>query len=206
MSTDYANAIIAGRRAKNILIALTLILLLGQLTLFFLCRYKFSLDAADRRIDWIKYAIGLVDFVGVAAPIVLAIDLMFLAHVMLAGRHLGVARMLSAFLWSIVLIVLLFPWQAFLVNQTFTSRDFMPPGVLYTWSELFARARLHPSQPFPDAFLFWARFVAWPIAAILILLHIQMQSQRSLRSAMGRSKLVALSDRPLPEPIPTPVN
>jgi len=33
-----------------------------------------------------------------------------------------------------------------------------------------------------------------------------MQSQRSLRSAMGRSKLVALSDRPLPEPIPTPVN
>jgi hypothetical protein len=205
-AADYADAIIIGRRAKNILFTLTLVLLVGQLTMFFLCRYKFPPDANDHRLDVIKYGIGLVDFIGVAAPIVLAIDLVFLTQIMIAGRLLGVARMLSAFLWTVVLLVLLFPWQAFLINQTFTSPEFKVPGVLYTWAEFVARVRVHPLPLWPKGILFWGRFALWPVAAILILVHIQLQSRRGINSAIGKSKFVPISDEPLPEPTPAPVN
>ncbi len=137
-------------------------------------------------VDFLKYLVGLVDFLGVVLPIVLLADLWLIASVLLLGRLLGVSRVISAFLWCIVLLTLLFPWQAFLMNQTFTSTEFKIPGVLYTWSELVLRARVHPSGVLLSL-LFWARFVGWPVVAALLLLTIQHQSRIGLRSALGKA-------------------
>ena len=67
--------------------------------------------------------------------IVLAIVILLIAKIMLVGRLIGVAQVTSAFIWCVFLVVLLFPWQAFLQNTDFTG-DFKIPGVLYTWNEL----------------------------------------------------------------------
>jgi hypothetical protein len=185
-AADYADALLAARKAKNVLASVVLVMLLFQLGLFFWARYKFRVDVASHTTDLLKYAVGLSDFLGVAAPIVLAMVLLFIVLVMLNGRLLGVSRLVSGFLWCIVLAVLLFPWQAFLINQTFTSTEFKIPGILFTWEELAARDRLHPPLFFP-ALLYWARFVAWPAAATVILLAIQHQSRRGLRMALGNA-------------------
>jgi magnesium-transporting ATPase (P-type) len=185
-AADYADALLAARKAKNILASLILVMLLFQLGLFFWARYKFAVDAPSHTADFLKYGVGLSDFLGVAATIVLAIVLLFIVLVMLNGRLLGVSRLVSAFLWCIVLAVLLFPWQAFLMNQTFTSTEFKIPGVLYTWAELAARGRLHPPL-FCPALLYWARFVGCPAVATVILLVIQHQSRRGLRMALGNA-------------------
>jgi hypothetical protein len=183
-AADYADAMLTARKAKNILWTITFFMVLGQLGLFFLARYKVDLTIENRHTDWMKYAIGGIEFLGVITPAVLAIVLLLIVSIMLVGRLIGVSRLVSAFIWCVVLALLLFPWQAFLANQTFTSPEFKIPGVLYNWGELLARARSQPVGLLHEN-LFWSRFVGWPVAALIILLMIQAQSQRGLKQALG---------------------
>lgn len=195
-AADYADAMIIARRAKNVLFVLIFLMLLGQMCLFFTLRYKFHLapNAAQTfPLDLLKYAVGLIDFLGVAAPLILAVVLLLVVDIMLVGRLIGVSRLTAAFLWCIVLTVLLFPWQAFLINQTFSSPAFKWPGVLYTWTELLARA---DSQPPDHPVLFWGRFVGWPIIALVILLTLQFQSSRGLKLALGETPPAANTEPP----------
>lgn len=198
---DYADALLTTRKARNVLVLLLLVMLLFQLALFFTVRYKIQIAPGGPAgmagptaavthqtpavlIDFLKYLTGLIDFGGVVVPFVLAVDLWLIVSIMLMGRLLGVSRLVTALLWCVILLALLFPWQAFLNNQTFTSTEFKIPGVLYTWAELAVRGRIHPAGVRPSI-LYWARFVGWPIVAILIVLAIQHQSRLGLRSAMG---------------------
>ena len=87
--------------------------------------------------------------------------------------------------------VLLFPWQAFLNNVAFDRPEFKIPGVLYTWDEvrLFAKFGMDHDHPISLAQLIlqWARFVAFPVISVLILLAIQIKSNRGLRQALGEA-------------------
>jgi hypothetical protein len=97
----------------------------------------------------------------------------------------------SAFIWCVVVAVLLFPWQAFLQNTDFTG-DFKLPGVLYTWAELThpnLGAKFTSTGFDPPTMLRWARFVGWPVAALVLLLIIQAKSSRGLRAALGEAEL-----------------
>ncbi|MDP9173136.1 MAG: hypothetical protein M3O30_04620 [Planctomycetota bacterium] len=182
-AADYADAMLTARKAKNVLWSMTLLMIMAELALFFVARYQVDLSAPSAVTDKLKYVIGLIDFLGVVTPMVLAVVLLLILAIMLIGRLIGVARVVSAFIWCVLLTVLLFPWQAFLINQTFTSTEFKIPGVLYTWSELLLEARYHPAGR--TAVLFWGRFVGWPVAALAIVLVIGMASRRGLRLALG---------------------
>jgi hypothetical protein len=181
-AADHAETLLIARRSKNLLVLLILLILLFQLGLFFAARYKVDLTTSPN-LDFLKYLVGLTNFLGVALPVVLMFFLELMVLVLLLRRLIGVSQMLMAFTGCLVLIVLLFPWQAFLRNQTFTSEEFKIPGVLYTWAELLLRARSRPDKP-ALAMLFWARFVAWPVVAILVTLRVQMTSSKSLSAAL----------------------
>jgi hypothetical protein len=117
-----------------------------------------------------------------------------IVNVMLVGRLIGVARLTSAFCWSIFVLFLIFPWQAFLRDHAFTSREFIIPGILYTWDELLAR--VHIGRPGSDAnitklIVHWGRFVALPVVAVILLLVIHAKSNRGMKQALGEE---ALSD------------
>lgn len=192
-SADYADALFSARRAKDILLGLILLVLLFQIGLFFTARYKIDLSHSAWG-DFLKYSIGLTDFLGVILPTILAVILLVIVLIMLLGRLLGVSHVVSAFIACVVLAALMFPWQTLLVNQMDVHDNFIVPGVLYTWPDLVARARLHP-----DALnlktLFWARFVGWPVAAVLIVVSIQWKSAAGLRAAL----------MPAPQTIDTPL-
>jgi hypothetical protein len=113
----------------------------------------------------------------------LSFILALIVMIMLLGRLLGVSHLVLAFVGCVVLMVLLFPWQAFLINQTFSSEQFKIPGVLYAWSELVLRARSHPDRPLLSM-LYWARFVGWPVVAIALLLKIQFNGAKGLGAAL----------------------
>ncbi len=197
-SADYADALLTARKARSVLILIVLLMLLFQLGLFFAARYKVPIDGSSVTLDFLKYLVGLTDFLGVVLPMVLAGILMLIVLVMLVGRVLGVSKLVSAFIGCIVLMVLLFPWQAFLMNQTFSSDQFRIPGVLYTWSELVLRARTHPDHP-ALMLLYWARFVGWPVAAIVLLLKIQHNSGKGLAAALrGAAHADAATNEPAP--------
>lgn len=205
-AADYADALLTARRFKSVLFLVVLAALLLQVTLFFLAKYgvlpvttSASSDATTQAVDsavgplLLQYLTVIGTFVGFGATIVLSVVLLLIAGIMLVGRLIGVGRITSAFLWCIVLLAMLFPWQAVYSNAvlrpdgTTGINDFRIPGVLYTWAEVS-----HPTlgATFPNdlghvTYLRWARFVGFPVVAILILLTVQLTSGRALAQALG---------------------
>ncbi len=207
-AADYADAIMTARRAKNTLFLLLLLILIAQLTLFFLGRHDLvDLTGSDAvtpiptiepavtqpttestttttNLRWqalLEYLVGLTAFLGIALTGVLAIVLLLIVKIMLVGRLIGVSRLTSAFIWTVVLAALLLPWQAF-----WTNYDFKIPGALYTWDELVHRVNFRADRN-DQTVLFWARFVAFPVLALIILLAIQVKSRRGLQQALGEA-------------------
>jgi hypothetical protein len=210
-AADYHDALVVARRAKSAAVLLALVMLLTQLALFFTARYTdlvvptsgpavaapttaATLPAvlpSQRTSDLLHYTLGLTMFVGFAASVLLSVLLLLLVKIMLVGRAIGVGPVTSAFVWSLVLLLLLFPWQAFL-GTSLEVRDFVVPGVLYTWDELVAGAK------FADDFgnfnaaaatiLKWSRFVVFPLVAVVLLLVIQVRSNRGLKLAVSEPR------------------
>ncbi len=183
-AADYAEAMLCARKAKNILWLLMIAVVLAQPAIFLVARYKIDISGSGPAVDGLHYLVAAIDFLGIATPLVLGVVLLLLTAIMLVGRLIGVSRVTAAFIWCVVLAVLLFPWQAFLANATLTSPEL--PGALYTWVELVARARIHPAG-MAAALLFWTRFVGWPMVALIILVVIQADSRRGLRMALGET-------------------
>lgn len=224
-AADYADAMMIARRAKNVLFFLLLIMLLIQIGTFFVARMTDRVIPANPSLAEtvtpathpaattqplatlrdkafapavLRYLTALIDFLGIVFILVLAVVLLLIIKIMLVGRLIGVAQVTSAFVWCVFLGILLFPWQAFLQNTDF-SGDFKLPGVLYTWPEL-----IHPTlgAKFSTADLYqsilrWARFVGWPVVALILLLMIQAKSSRGLRAALGESELDSPDDMTL---------
>src|SRR5439155_25672840 len=127
---------IVARRAKNWLFLILLLILLVQLSLFFVARYTDFFPRAmvggttqpttraSRAIEEFHYLTGLTTFLGTVLPVLLALVLLIIVNIMLVGRLIGVARVTSAYVWSLLLTLLLFPWQAFLGKVQVYSGDF----------------------------------------------------------------------------------
>jgi len=200
-AADYADAMLTARRAKNWLFLILFVLLLAQLAVFFLYRTDViklgppstgaaraiataptTIPASQNTIELLLiYLIGLSDFLGVILVIVLALVLLLVTNIMLVGRLIGVSRITSAYIWTLLLIVLLFPWQAFL-----RPLDFKIPGVLYTWDELITTGHWTATR-WTEDMVKWTRFVAFPVVAIILLCIIQIKSSRGIRQALGEA-------------------
>jgi len=106
---------------------------------------------------------------------------------------IGVSRLTSAYIWCLVLAVLLFPWQLFWRDTDFgaTYASWKLPGALYTWYEFThptIGAKFAAEPLMPNAVLHWARYVAAPLIALIILLAIQVKSNRGMRQALGEDE------------------
>lgn len=208
IQADYADALLSAKRAKNILFVIILLLLLIELALFFVARYTKALAPSTSGRSWpelIQYLTGLIDFLGLILPAVLSVVLLLITAVLLVGRLLGAARLTSAFLWSVLLTMLLFPWQAMLNNPANSTNPVAAglglkiPGVLYTWTELShatVGATFSASPMSAAVLLHWARYVVFPIISVLILLLIQFKSDRGLRQALGTDAVSAIEATP----------
>ncbi len=220
-AADYADAMMIARRAKNTLFMLLALMLIIQIATFFVARMtNYILPDTNKSLSEslppatapaatqpaeahgritpsvLRYLTALIDFLGIVLVIVLAVILLLIVKIMLVGRLIGVAQVTSAFIWCVVVALLLFPWQAFLQNTDFTG-DFKLPGVLYTWAELThptLGAKFTATGFDPPTMLRWARFVGWPVAALVLLLIVQAKSSRGLRAALGETELDSAGD------------
>ena len=205
-AADYADALMTSRRAKNALVLILVLILLVQLALFFLIRYDVikpgaglttvttatTQPAARNWWTMMHYVIGLTAFLGVALSVVLSFVIMLILNIMLVGRLVGAGRLTSAYIWTIVAIFFFFPWQAFLNNVNLTPEvaTWKIPGVLYTWYEVTDPqvGAKFATQQTEVALLKWFRYVLAPVVAILILLVIQVKSNRGLKQALGEAE------------------
>jgi hypothetical protein len=192
-SADYADALLVARRAKKLLFLLILLMLLAQIALFFTARYSDFIvlrPAGEEGVATTKpasrealhYFSGIVLFLGTILPILLSFVLLLIVHIMLVGRLVGVARVTAAYLVCLLLILLMFPWQIFF-GMTSSPTDFRIPGVLYTWHDLYSNAKFHGDMKVNV--VKWARFFVMPLVATVLLLMVQIKSNRGLRQALG---------------------
>ncbi|MGA2500787.1 MAG: hypothetical protein ABSH20_23870 [Tepidisphaeraceae bacterium] len=184
-AADYADALLVARTARNWVFTLLLVMLLAQMGLFFAYRYWHALPADAPSV--LHYALGGCGFLAMVLIVLLSLDMLLILHVMLVGRLIGVSHVTRAWLATVVLALLLFPWQAFLNNADLTATEFRIPGVIFTWEELVKYARF-PTGEFKVAVLRWARFVMFPVLAIVLLFVIQSRASRGLRLALGEEK------------------
>lgn len=233
-AADYADALIVARRAKNWLFVLLLLMVLAQLTLFFLGRYQYEKvfgvkpgetpaaapvaapaaaptsapapapvpvvqpaapsdlsqlpQAAALKQYFLLYVVGVTDFLGIVVAVVLMLTLLLIVNVMLVGQAIGVSQLTSAFVWSIVLAALLFPWQAFLNVNGLADVSWKIPGILYNFDELKRSVLFDKTFSLP-VYLKWGRFVVAPLIGIFLLLMVQAKSSRGLRMALGEAEM-----------------
>ena len=197
-SADYADALIIARRAKSWLFLILLLVLLLQLAFFFIARFT-QVVVPDAPIVtttmpttrptgqlFLSYITAATTFFGTILPMLLALVLLLIVNVMLVGRLVGLSRVTSAFVWCLLLMLLLFPWQVFFGGTT-DPLDFRLPGLLYTWDELVRFAKFPTTDPML-ALLKWARFVVFPLLALILLMMVQAKSNRGLRQAQGEAR------------------
>ncbi len=178
---DYADALLVARRAKNWLFVLIFAAIVIQAAVFLAYRYQLFNDSHALLPH---YLVILSDVAGMVLPILLSLVLLLIVNVLLVGRLVGAGAVTGAFVWSLVLGLLLFPWQAVLNFGDMTSAEFRIPGSLYLWGELINHGRFDPVT-WTERLLKWARFAGFPILSLLMLLVVQTKSSRGLKLAFG---------------------
>lgn len=205
VAADYADALLVARRVKRTMLLLLALILIAQVAIF--CVAKFtdllhvgatpaSQPAAISAANWpdILHYVSAVSLYGaIVFGVVLLATLAMTIHIMLVGRLIGVALVVRAFVLAVLLLILMFPWQTLLVTEGFAKADFVPPGVLYTWREIETRVIPATATDGPAVVLFWARFLAMPVVAMVILLLVQKRSGRGLKLALGEEELLPTS-------------
>lgn len=136
-------------------------------------------------------------FMTLAATAILAAILMFATMLAINARESGVAGIVSAALWSLLLLAMVTPWQQAL-NSSIAC------GATYNFGELIKASRdMIPrwGAPKPDTLetiLYYARFLAYPGLAVLVWLVVQVKFARGF----GRMMRVALGEE---DASPTPM-
>jgi hypothetical protein len=208
-AADYADALIVARRAKKLVILVMILLLLGQVAIFSVAKFAdvplnppvtwntgpttspTTMQAAilagqDRHLALV-YLTSITLHLGMLLAFVLPVLLMLTAGVMLVGRLVGLGPTMHALILSLVVLLLMFPWQTLLSIDAASGRDFVLPGVMYTWRDVVENAR-HVPEGLNQQVLYWARFYVWPIITMVLLLRIQLRSGRGLRMALGETR------------------
>ncbi len=225
-AADYAEALLTARKAKNWLFAILLLILLAQLAVFCVVAYgpvettayarpvvavmtdgpttqaaiiePARVFAVERnKLSYVlEYVIDGTTFIGMGTVLILTVVLLLIVAIMLIGRLIGVSRLTSAFIWCVVLIALLMPWQAVMTfagsKPGIKDPDFRIPGVLMNWSELAAHGRdVNGGDQLAAVILKWSRFAGFPVVALLMLLVVNAKANRGLKMALGEGEAEA---------------
>ena len=138
-------------------------------------------DAVESALYTVLYA---TLFLGLVFSLLLSLTLAFTTLVMLCGRTVGVDRVTRAFLWSLVLLLLMIPWQAVLAHPS-SGGAFRIPGALYTWPELMRNVPEFAGAGVGGEVLGWLRFAAVPLIALILLIVVFATSGGGIKRALG---------------------
>jgi len=125
----------------------------------------------------LQWALPATRFCAMVSAILLAISILLAVKLSLLGRLGGVAGMTSAFFWSLILLAILTPWQRVLGGQ-------LVCGAMFNLGELIEAARKVKTAwgatdvSLLDTTIYYARFLAYPIVALLVWLIVQAKFAR----------------------------
>jgi predicted membrane-bound spermidine synthase len=193
---EYCDAFRSVRAAKNLFWWLIAAAIVVQLAAFVLVNFvgvidplygsagasrtAQAADAARRWDDLLHWALPATKFLALVSGMLLSLVLLVAVKLSLVGRLGGVAGLISAFFWSLLLLAIVTPWQQ-VMDGAVTC------GALYNLGELTKAAGKVKSDwgakgvSVFDQVLFHARFVAFPLVALLVWLTVHRKFARGHR-------------------------
>lgn len=212
-SPDYELGLRKLRRLRSLAGLLLLLALLTQLVLFFLARYdvievsEASAGGAFYRVSELSpaestlhYVLGGTASLSVLLAVVLVITVIAEGLLIVVSRRLGVAATISALLWSLVLLVLVFPSQLFFGEAALSRSVFALPGAVFTFGELRTYGLDADDWGSAGTYFDFLRFAVAPLAAIIVLMLALIKSGRGFKLALGE---IDLNDTVSSEPSDT---
>lgn len=135
-------------------------------------------DITFRHLYWtIRIANGLL----ILTAVLYCLSMLFCLKVSLIGRLGGINHISRAFFLSLILVILLLPWQVIL--------DGIFPGEIYTPCELARRCSAEQSCTFATA-THYLRFAGYWLLAVLFLIFSQVRSSRWAKAVLRRLEVI----------------
>jgi len=158
--------------------------------------FKFDDPIAIAKVA-MQYGMPASRFGALVLGLLLVLMVMFAVKLALIERIGGVAGFISAFNWSLILLMMLVPWRPILGSS-------LSCGALFTYSELVnANAALGQTPEMVDQVFFYGRFLAYPSLALLICMIIQSKFAKGFAAVKFRGQeSEAMSARVNPQVYP----
>ncbi|MHC4132414.1 MAG: hypothetical protein ACYSSP_13130 [Planctomycetota bacterium] len=132
--------------------------------------------------DHLSCLIRFLNFVLILTTILYCLTMLFILKVSLQGRMGGINHITRAFFLSILMLVLLLPWQ-----QLFKG---IIVGVMYTPFELINACENFKTSEIVGKILFYLRFCVYWFVTILLLILSQVRSARWAKATLRRLDVV----------------
>lgn len=224
-TSQYTSAMRSLRAARNLLAALVLLAILVQLAGFILVNFTGVLDAKfagsspqaatlpsedaaqpadDTSADIaraalyeasLNWALPAAKFIAMVSAILLSLIILLAVKVSLLGRLTGMAKLISAFLWSLVLLMMVTPWQQVL-SGSFASGALFNLGELLEYSRRINPAFGAKGVTTLDLAFFYARFAAYPALALLVWCVVFAKFARGCATSIALPMAPAPADPP----------
>jgi len=133
-------------------------------------------------ITHIQWAIKTLNVIVIPAAILFSLSMLFCLKISIVGRFGGINHIARAFFLSLILMVMLLPWQLFFHN-IFTS-------VLFTPAELFREYAAVSDANAAGVILYYLRFSAYWLLAVLLLICAQWKSCKWARATLRRLEVI----------------
>ena len=139
---------------------------------------KFRLEITFKQLAWL---IRFLNFVLIPAAALYCLTMLFSLKVSLLGRLGGINHIARAFFISLVMLVLLLPWQRFFADIVF--------GAIYTPGELLTSCTAETRSIFGTAFHYY-RFTGHWLLVLLLLILSQLRSMRWAKAILRRLEII----------------
>jgi hypothetical protein len=132
---------------------------------------------AERLARTVECANGIM----VVTMVLYTLALFFSLMVSLVGRLGGIRHISRAFFLSVIMLVLVIPWQTLVESHM--------PGVVYTFPELLHWLAIK-NESLLNTVLYYLRFSGYWLVFLLLLLASQMRSGRWTKSILRRLEII----------------
>jgi len=131
--------------------------------------------------EQLSMAIRMVNFVLILSAILYCLTMLFLLKISLTGRLGGINHIARAFFFSLIILVLILPWQRFFPGVV--------AGVIYTPEELLNACASQTTDMLGDIMLYLRYVVFWALT-VLLLICTQSRSSRWAKNTLRRLEVV----------------
>ncbi|MBN1509867.1 MAG: hypothetical protein JW955_23675 [Sedimentisphaerales bacterium] len=131
--------------------------------------------------DYLSHTLELINGIMIVATVLYTLTLFFSLMVSLVGRLGGIRHISRAFFLSVILLVLVIPWQTVVQSRL--------PGVVYNLSELLDWMAIK-NESLLNTILYYLRFSGYWLVFLLLLIVSQTRSGRWTKSILRRLEII----------------